>query len=159
MQWGLAHMQGWSIDPSIPDRPHLVHLRVESERLQQVQDAPDAHGVSVAAWLRHAMRQVTIEDLPASWRVGAAAIRSHDSGYYHRRFQLRLDPDTQTKLETFMQTFHRSAAEVIRQSIAQADPEDVPQSWHLALEERRQRGISVWHGRSIGSSIACPRRR
>jgi hypothetical protein len=82
------------------------------------------------------IRQVTPDDFPASWRAGATAIRSHDSGYYHRRFQLRLDHDTAQKLETFMQTFHRSAAETIRQLIAQARSEDFPQSWHLAVNER-----------------------
>jgi hypothetical protein len=24
MQWALAHTQGWTVDPSIPDRPHLL---------------------------------------------------------------------------------------------------------------------------------------
>jgi hypothetical protein len=84
------------------------------------------------------MRQVTYEDFPASWRAGDIARRSHDSGYYERRFQLRLDQATQRTLEALMQTFHRSAAEVIRQLIAQAAPEDFPQSWHLAVAEHRQ---------------------
>ena len=26
MQWGCAHTQEWTVDPSIPDRPHLVHI-------------------------------------------------------------------------------------------------------------------------------------
>jgi hypothetical protein len=38
-----------------------------------------------------------------------------------------------------MHTFHRPAAEIIRQLIAQATPEDFPPSWHLAVEEHRQR--------------------
>jgi predicted transcriptional regulator len=118
MQWGLAHTTGWTVDPSSPDRPHLVHMLVDSELLQQVQDAADAHGTSVSAWVRQGMRQVTYEDFPASWRAGDIARRSHDSGDYERRFQLRLDQATQRKLEALMQTFHRSAAEVIRQLIA-----------------------------------------
>jgi hypothetical protein len=110
MHWGLAHTHGWTVDPSIPDRPHLVHMLVEPELLQQVQDAADAHGASVAAWERQAMRQVTLKDFPASWRTGETAVRSHESGYYHRRFQLRLDQAIQRKLEALMQTFNRSSA-------------------------------------------------
>jgi hypothetical protein len=66
MQWGLAHTRGWRLDRSIPDRPHLVHMLVEPELLQWVQDAADTHGATVAAWLWHAMRQVTPEDFPAT---------------------------------------------------------------------------------------------
>jgi hypothetical protein len=95
MQWGLSHTEGWTVDVSIPDRPHLVHLLVAPDLLRQVQEAAAAHGVSVAAWLRQAMRQVTPADFPASWRAGDIATRSHDSGYYHRRFMLRLDGATQ----------------------------------------------------------------
>jgi hypothetical protein len=29
MQWELAHTQEWTVDPSIPDRPHLVHILVD----------------------------------------------------------------------------------------------------------------------------------
>lgn len=95
-------------------------------------------GASVAAWLRHAMRRVTIEDFPESLQVEATASRSHDSGDDHRRFQLRLDHDTHTTLETFMETFHRSAAEIIRQFIAQVGPEDFPWSWHVSVGEPLQ---------------------
>ena len=52
---------------------------------------------------------------------------------------LRLDDETSSKLATLTQTFHRSAAEVIRQLIAQAESEDFPQSWQLAVEERQHR--------------------
>jgi hypothetical protein len=45
---------------------------------------------------------------------------------------------THTKLETFMQTFHRSAAEIIRQLIAQVGPEDFPWSWHVSVGEPLQ---------------------
>jgi hypothetical protein len=102
MQWGLAHTQEWTIDRSIPDRPHLVHMLVDPDLLQQVQDAAAAHGADVAAWERHAMRLVTRDDFPPSWRAEETAVRSHDSGYYDRRFQLRLDQATQRKLETLM---------------------------------------------------------
>jgi hypothetical protein len=107
-----------------------------------MQAAAAAHGADVAAWEWHAMRQVTIEDFPPSWRSGETVPRSHDSGYYSTRFMLRLDEVTSRKLMTLTQTFHRSAAEVIRQLIAQATPEALPQSWHLAVEERRQEARS-----------------
>jgi predicted transcriptional regulator len=137
MQWALAHTNEWTIDPSIPASPHLVHMLVDPELLQQVQDAADAHGVTVAAWLRHAMRQVTPDDFPASWRAGETAVRSHESGYYDRKFQVRLNEATSRKLETLTTTFHRSAAEVIRQLVAQAHPEDFPNRWHKRAAERR----------------------
>ena len=64
---GITHTQGWTIDPTISDRPHLMHLLVAPEMLQQVQEAADGYGTSVAAWLRHAMRQVRV---PIFRRVG-----------------------------------------------------------------------------------------
>ena len=94
MQWGLTPTTVWTIGLSIPDRPQLVHILVEPDLLQSVQDAADAHGASVATWLRHAMRQVTLEDFPASWRAEGTTPRSHESGYYHRKFGLRLDDET-----------------------------------------------------------------
>jgi hypothetical protein len=105
--------------------------------MQQVQGAADRHRVTVAAWGRHAMRQVTLEDFPDSWRAGKTGGRSHESGYYHRRFMLRLDEASTRTLEAFSKTFHRSAAEVIRELIAQAAPEDFPLSWQMAVLERR----------------------
>jgi hypothetical protein len=111
---------------------------VDPELLQQAQAAAAAHGADVAAWERHAMPQVTRDDFPPSWRAGETTLWSHDSTYYGTRFMLRLDEVTWRKLEALTQTFHRSAAEVIRQLIAQATPEAFPQSWHVALEERRQ---------------------
>jgi predicted transcriptional regulator len=140
MQWGLAHTNEWTVDPSIPDRPHLVHMLVEPDLLHQVQEAAESHSVPVAAWLRQATRQVTHQDFPPSWHAEAARggrARSHDSRYYGQRFMLRLDDETSTKLGTLMQTFDRSAAEIIRQLIAQAKPEDFPEGWHLALNEQR----------------------
>jgi predicted transcriptional regulator len=135
--WGHAQTSEWTVDPSIPDRPHLVHMLVDPELLQQVQDAAGAHGISIATWLRHAMRQVTIEDFPLSWCAGDIAMQSHESGYFCRKFGLRLDAVTSRKLEALTQTFDRSAAEIIRQLIAQSSPEDFPPSWQMAAMERR----------------------
>jgi hypothetical protein len=117
--------------------------------LQQVQAAANAHGDGVAAWERHAMRQVRGDDFPASWHAAAVhggTPRSHDSRYYGQRFMLRLDEETSTKLGTLMQTFHRSAAEIIRQLIAQVTPEDFPPSWHMAAMERRPSGAPLSDG-------------
>jgi len=50
---------------------------------------------------------------------------------------LRLDNAKSIRLATLMQAFDCSAAEVIRQLIVQAQPEDFRASWHLAVRERR----------------------
>jgi predicted DNA-binding protein len=137
LQWGIIHGKDWTVDQSIPAAVHQVAILMAPELLQQVQDAAKAHRVSMAAWLCQAMRQVTPEDFPARWRAGEPTVRSHDSGHYGRRFMLRFADETLRKLETLTQTFQRSAAEVIRQLIAQARPEHFPQSWLLAAQERR----------------------
>jgi predicted transcriptional regulator len=141
MEWALAHTQGWTIDPSNPDRPHLLHMPVDPELLQQVQDAAAAHGADVAAWERHAMRLLRRDDFPPSWHVEAAQgkPRSHDSRDYGRKFTLRFDAASSTKLEQLVQRLDRPAAEIIRQLIVQAKPEDFPPSWRMAVDERRQR--------------------
>jgi hypothetical protein len=138
MQWGLSHAKGWTIEPSIPPSAHLVHMLAEPAVMQQVQAAADRQQVHVATWLRHAVRQVTPDDFPASWRAEEPAVRSHESVYDHRKFQMRLDEGTWRKLERLTQTFARSAAEVIRQLVTQANPEGFPQSWQLARGERRE---------------------
>jgi hypothetical protein len=140
LQWGLTHSKDWIIGQTIPASVHLVHVLVEPALMAQVQEAAARHGASVAAWVRCALRQVTLEDFPVSWRAEEPAPRSHESGYYRRKFGLRLDAVTSRKLATFTDTFRRSAAEIIRQLIAQAALEDFPQSWRLAVQARRQRG-------------------
>lgn len=110
-----------------------------------------AHRLSVAAWLWHAMRQVTPDDFPPSWRAGDMASRSHDSGYDDHTFGLRLDEVTSRTLEILTQTFQRSAAEMIHQLMAQAPPEDVPQSWHLAVIEPQRQEARPGGGRVRGS--------
>jgi predicted transcriptional regulator len=136
MQWGLRHSEGWTIDrhPVVAVPP--VPVLLEPELLQQMWDAAAAHHASVAAWMRQAMRNVTMADFPARWLAGETARRSHESGHYRRRFMLRLDDETSHELETLIRTFDRPAAEVIPQLIGQAPPEDFPTSWHLAVERR-----------------------
>jgi len=147
MQWGLAHTYGWTINPSISDRPHMVHMLVARELCQQVQDAAAAHEVSMAAWLRQVMRQVNPEDFPVSWRAGEVASRSHKSGYFHRKLGLRLDEVISRKLEALMHTFDRPAAAIIRALITQAMPEDFPQSWQIAAMGRRPQDAQPGGGR------------
>jgi predicted DNA-binding protein len=139
MQWGITHGPAWIVDRSIPASPHIVPLLLEPELLQQVQAAADAHSAAVASWLRHAMRQVTAGDFPPSWQAGETAPRSHDSAYYGTRFVMRLDPQTRETLEHFSRHFDQPVAEVIRQVVRQAKIEDFPESWHLAVRERRAR--------------------
>jgi predicted transcriptional regulator len=133
IQWGLSHSGSWTIDEPIPMSTQPVPVLLEPALQQRVQDASAAHRVSTAAWIRQAMRRIALEEFPASWRAEETTPRSHESGYYGTRFMLRLDDQTSSKLRTLTQTFHRSAAEVIRQLIAQARPEDFPPSWQLAV--------------------------
>jgi predicted transcriptional regulator len=137
MQWGLTQTGGWTVDMTVPGTVRTVGMLLEPELLQQVQEAAAAHGATVAAWVRHMLQQVTIEDFSESWRLGVAGVRSHESGYYQRRFMLRLDDETSKKLDTLTRGFDRPAAEVIRHLIAQATPEDFPQSWRLAAAAHR----------------------
>jgi hypothetical protein len=138
MQWGLTQVQGSTIDQGAPASVHLVYILLEPELLQQVQGSAAAHSTTVAAWVRHAMRQVTLDDFPESWRAGETAPRSHDSGYYGQRFMLRLDETTTRKLQHLADHFERPWAEIIRQLIAQATLGAFPQSWQVAVAERRQ---------------------
>jgi predicted transcriptional regulator len=117
-----------------------VGMLLDPELLQQVQEGAAVHGATVAAWLRQAMRQVTLEDFPGSWQaenIQGRRPRSHDSRQYRTRFMLRLDDETSEKLDTLTRTFGCSAAEVLRHLVAQATPEDFPQSWRLAAAAHR----------------------
>ena len=140
MQWGLAQTGSWTVDRAVPGTVRTVGMLLEPKLLQQVQEGAAVHGATVAAWLRQAMRQVTPEDFPGSWQaedVQDRSPRSHDSRQYRTRFMLRLDDETSEKLDTLTRGFDRSAAEVIRHLIAQATPEDFPQSWWLAAAAHR----------------------
>jgi predicted transcriptional regulator len=140
MPWGLAQTRGWTVDMAVPGTVHTVGMLLEPELLQQVQEAAATHGVTVAAWVRHALRQVSPDDFPASWHAEAAQDdqqRSHDSRRYGIRFMLRLDDETANTLGLLTRTFDRSAAEVIRHLIAQATLEDFPESWRLAAAAHR----------------------
>jgi predicted transcriptional regulator len=120
MQWGLIQTRGWTVDRAVPGTVRTVGMLLEPDLLQQVQRAAATHDASVAAWLRHALRQVTTEAFPESWCAGMAGIRSHDSHTYGQRFMLRLDETTTQKLRQLVEQFGMSRAEIIRQLIAQA---------------------------------------
>jgi predicted transcriptional regulator len=139
MQWGLTQTQGWTVDRSAVVAVPPVAVLLERGLLRHVQDGAATHGTSIAAWLREAIRRVTADDFPASWRVWETASRSHDSGYFDRKYQLRLDGASSAKLGWLAEHFDASAADVLRQLIAQAKPEDFPHSWQLAARERGSR--------------------
>ncbi len=57
---------------------------------------------------------------------------------YGTRFMLRLDGPTRDKLDELSTHFDQSAADIIRQLIAQAEPKDFPPSWQMKAAERRR---------------------
>ena len=116
-----------------------LHLYVPSDLHEHVQKAAAAAGLKAAPWLRHMVRQVTIQDFPASWQETTPRDRSHDSRSYTERFMLRLDEPSQTKLQQLITQFGASKAAIIRHLIAQAKPEDFPTSWQMRAAERRPR--------------------
>jgi predicted transcriptional regulator len=142
MPWGLTQTQGWTVDRAVPGTVRTVGMLLEPELLQQVQEAAAAHGATVAGWLRQAMREVSRADFPPSWHAEAdqgGKPRSHDSHYYGTRFMLRLDETTAQKLQHLVERFARPRAEIIRQLVGQAKPEDFPEHWQLGAEENRVR--------------------
>jgi transcriptional regulator with XRE-family HTH domain len=50
---------------------------------------------------------------------------------------LRLDQTTATRLQHLVDQFDKPRAAIIRQLIVQAIPEDFPESWQIAVAERR----------------------
>jgi hypothetical protein len=79
------------------------------------------------------MRQTMTADFPACWEAERLEERSHDSRIYGRRFMLRLDSPSETKLQKLMQQFGTSKAAIIRQLLVQAKPEDFPKSWQMRV--------------------------
>jgi hypothetical protein len=110
MRWGLTQTQGWTVDTSTPSRGPTLSLVLEPDLLRRVQEAATAHRASVAAWVCEAVRRVTRED-----------------------------EATAHKLQQLVARFGTSRAAILRQLVAQATPEDFPQSWQLAAWQRRQK--------------------
>ena len=138
MAWGLSHAQPAHLDQGESPGPvrHLS-LYVASDLHEHVEQAAAAAGVKAAPWLRHMVRQIAITDFPASWQEATPRERSHDSRTYTTRFMLRLDESSQTKLQQLITQFGALKADIIRQLIAQAKPEDFPPSWQMRATERR----------------------
>jgi predicted DNA-binding protein len=138
MPWGLDRGQTGSLDQG--ESSGLVrhlHLYVPSDLHKRVEKAATAAGVKAAPWLRHMVRQATIQDFPASWQAATPRERSHDSRTYSERFMLRFDHLTREKLEDLSTHVNKPASAIIRHLIAQAKPEDFPTSWYMGAAERR----------------------
>jgi hypothetical protein len=108
-----------------------LSLYVDSDLYEAVQKAATTAGVTTAPWLRHMVRRIRLADFPASWQEEQVEERSHESRRYGKRFMLRLDEPTWEKLDALSTHFDESAAEIIRQLIVQATPEDFPASWQM----------------------------
>jgi hypothetical protein len=54
-------------------------LYVASELHEQVEWAAAEAGVNTAPWLRHMVRQVTLQDFPTGWQAATPRERSRDS--------------------------------------------------------------------------------
>jgi hypothetical protein len=136
MQWGLSRRQNIPLTQGESEGP-VCHryLYVDSELHDRVEEAATAAEVKIALWLRHMVRQITLTDFPASWQEERPEERSHDSRTYGNRFMLRLDEHSLTKLQQLINQFGSSKAEIIRQLIAQAEPEDFPKSWQMRAAE------------------------
>jgi hypothetical protein len=130
MQWDLSREPIGPLDQGESHGPvrHL-YLYVASDLHERVEKAATTAGMNIAPWLRHMVRQMTMADVPASWQEARSEQRSHDSRTYGRRFMLRLDEPSQTKLQQLVKQYGVSKAEIIRQLIAQAEPEDFPKGW------------------------------
>ena len=139
MRWGLSRKRTEPLNEEESQGPvrHL-YLYVESKLHEQVEKAATAAGVKIAPWLRHMVRQITLEDFPASWQEATPRERSHDSRVYGARFMLRLDAASETTLQRLTEQFNVPRAEIIRQLVAQATPDTFPASWHLRVAERHR---------------------
>jgi len=138
MHWGLSREQTGPLDQGVSQGPvHHLYGYVESELHARVQQAAAAVGVKTASWLRSMVHQIAITDVPPSWREEPSGERSHDSHDYDTRFMLRVDEPSREQLQHRVDHFDVTKAEIIRHLIAQATPEDFPQSWQLKAAERR----------------------
>jgi hypothetical protein len=137
MHWGLSHTPTETRDGGASEGPvrHL-YLFVDTGLHAQVEQAVTAAGINIAPWLRSMVRQMTSDDFPASWQAATAEERSHDSRIYGTRLMLRLDQTSQTKLQQLISHLRASTADIIRQLILQATPDDFPTRWHLRAAER-----------------------
>jgi hypothetical protein len=137
MQWGLSREPpGPLTHGASPGQVRHLYLYVPSELYEHVEKAATAAGVQAAPWLRHMVRRVTIEDLPALWQEATPTERSHDSRTYTERFMLRLDATSSLKLQELVDRFDVPKAAIIRHLLSQTEPDDFPKSWHMRAAER-----------------------
>jgi hypothetical protein len=114
-------------------------MTVNRELHRQMGALAQEMGCSIAAWLRHWLRQVTVADFPAHWQAAAGTSvgsRSHDSRVYDTRLMLRLDAASETALQRLAEQFNVPRAEIVRQLLAQATPDTFPASSYLRVAER-----------------------
>jgi hypothetical protein len=165
MEWGLSCAQTGTLDDARSKGPvHHLYLYVASDLYEQVQRAASAAGVNIAPWLRHMVRQITIDDFPANWQEARSGERSHDSCIYTERFMPRLDEPSRTKLQQLVGQFGAPKAEIIRQLIAQATPEDFPKSWqkragvsdHATATRAASPRTAAAEARSVHPGTSCP---
>jgi hypothetical protein len=147
MHWGLSRGETQMIDQRELHGPvrHL-YLYVGSNLHEHVEKAAGAAGMHTAPWLRHMVRHIRLGDFPASWREGPADERSHESRRYGKRFMLRLDEPTWATLGALATHFKRSGAEIIRQLLAQANPDTFPAD--------RRRRVADRHG-ELNRPVPC----
>jgi predicted DNA-binding protein len=138
MQWGLSREPMHEIDQGASHSPaRYLNCSVASDLYEHVQRVASAAGIKTAPWLRQMVGQIAITDFPTSWQEATPRERFHESRAYGKRFMMRLDAPTWEKLEDLSTHFGTSAAEIIRQLVAQAEPEDFPQAWQSAGRSRR----------------------
>ena len=134
---------------------HHLYCYVDSPLYAAVHKAATTAGMTIAPWLRHMVRRVTVADFPGSWREERLATRSHDSRVYGARFMLRLDAASETTLQRLAEHFDVPRAAIIRQLLAQATPDTFPASWHRRVAERhgvqarRVRRTSMTRGKQM----------
>jgi hypothetical protein len=135
MRWGLSREHTETLDQGNAHGPvrHL-YLYVPSVLHEHVEKAAAAAGVKAAAWVRHMVRQVTIEDFPACWQDVTPRERSDDSRTYTKRFMRRLDHPSQAKLEHLS----RSVAPQKPTSSATSSPRQSARIFPRAGTGRRQ---------------------
>jgi hypothetical protein len=135
IHWGLTHGHAGPLDHGDSPVRHL-YLSVAADLHEQVQKAAIAAGLKIAPWLRDMVRQISMADFPASGQEATPREHSHDSRLYIKRFMLRLDKLSQTKLEHLIKACGTSKAEIICHLLVQATPEDFPKRWHLTVAKR-----------------------
>lgn len=110
-------------------------LYVASHPYKHVEQAAAGAGLNIATWLCHMVRQIAVTDFPTSWQDAPWSVLSHDSRAYGNRFMLRLNARSARTLQQLVQQVGALKAQIIRQLMTQAEPEDFPKSWQMRAAE------------------------